>query len=106
MNTTQEVEKRVTLATLKKFIRDNKDNLYALCKSNFDGMTDCVQQVKTTPKKVNPAVIDLENKHTLGIGQIWLVGSSRDWFKAFEDDVFQGINGSNSCGSWTLARIK
>ena len=97
--------KRITLATFKKFIRDNKNNLFIMVQSSFDGMVDCISNVKDIPHKVEvPDVYD--NKNTLGIEGVWLVGSSRDYFKAFEDDMFNGIEVSNSCGCFKVGIIK
>lgn len=96
--------KKITLATFKKFIRDNKDNLYIDVRTSFDGMVDCVTSVKSAPSKV---VFTNENiEHTCGISGAWLVGSSRDYFKAIEDEVFKGIQVSNCCGSFNLTIIK
>ena len=106
MTTQTASEKRITLASLKKFIKENKDNLYAFRSNDFDGMTDCVQEVKQSSKKVKASKINLEDKNTLGIGAIWLVGSSRDWFKWFSDEIFEGIHISNCFGSSRIARLK
>ena len=101
-----ETKIKITRATMKAFITKNKENLFSLCKSDFDGMTDCVQQVKSAPKKVDSSLIDFEKKNTLGIESIWLVGSSRDYFSPYEDAMFKGIKISNSCGSSVIAVIK
>lgn len=98
------LEKKITKATFKKFIRDNKDNLFINVTSDFDGMTDCVQQVNQVPHKV--IFKDEYNENTLGIVGVWLVGSSRDYFKAVEDEISRGIRVTNSCGSFTLSILK
>lgn len=89
--------KKVTLATIKKFVRDNKDNLYFKLKSSFDGMTDCVEQRESGWRKVTP---DLENinGYTMGIDGAWFVGSSRDYFTPIEN----GYEVYNCCGSFYL----
>ena len=69
-------EKKITRATLKKFIKMFENNLYVKQTSAFDGMTDCVQEVFSDFTKVEK--IDLENRYTFGIKGLWLVGQSRD----------------------------
>ena len=103
MNT---IEKKLTRASFKKFVQDNKDNLYILVKMDFDSMTDCIQQVDMVPRKVNPSEIDLEDKYKFGINGVWLVGRSRDSFSQYEDELFVGIHVANSCGSFNLAKMK
>lgn len=98
--------KRFTRSSLVKFIKENKDNLYIMVKSDFDGMTDCVQSVNMVPTKVDASKINLDNRDTLGISGAWLVGSSRDWFTPFEDEMFVGVHVSNCCGSWSIGRMK
>lgn len=91
--------KKFTRASLKKFIRDNKDSLYICVKSSFSGMTDCVEQVDNGYVDVVPGDIDFTDVHTFGIPGLYLVGSSRDRFRV-EDDG--GITISNCCGHCTL----
>ena len=57
--------KKITLATLKTFIRKNQDNLYIKVKSSFDSNTDCVMSTEDNFRKING--IDFTNKNTLGI---------------------------------------
>lgn len=95
--------KKITLATLKSFVRKNSDKLHINLRSKFDGMTDSVQQVgnQFCPVTINPE--DVNASHTLGIPGAWIVGSSRDWFKPYEDETFTGIDVSNSCGNFIVA---
>ena len=101
-------KKRTTLATFKKFLRQNQGNLFINNQSDFDGMTDCVTECKGNMRKVEYAehANEYARPNTLGIKGVWLVGDSRDYFDTFEDDVFVGIRCSNSCGSWSVAIIK
>lgn len=94
---------KITLATVKKFIRENANSLYAKCSSSFDGMTDCVENRKGDFVKVNPLNIDLKKEHDLGIEQLWFVRDSRDYFHPFNEGGFRGIRISNSCGSSVIA---
>ena len=107
--------KKITLATLKAFVRRNKDKLYIQVETKFDGMVDCVMPVDDKNfSKVEPAGIVLENEiagkdgwthrnYDLGITGLWLVGSSRDTFQEHEDSQFYGINVYNSCGECVVA---
>lgn len=98
---------KITLATFKKFIRENHGNLFFMPESSFDGMTDCVQQCeKPTPRKAEYIADAFYGEHTLGISGVWLVGSSRDYFQPFEDELFKGISVSNCCGSFSIGIIK
>jgi hypothetical protein len=100
--------KKITLATFKAFIKKNKDNLFILNETDFDGMTDCVTDCKGTPRKAefkDPAN-EYALPNTLGIKGVWLVLDSRDYFKPYEDEVFKGIEVSNSCGRFIVGIIK
>jgi hypothetical protein len=70
--------KRITLATVKSFIKKNIDNLYINKKSSFDGMTDCVERLAGGFGKAVRTTEHVE--HTNGIKGAWFVGSSRDYF--------------------------
>lgn len=95
--------KKITLATLKSFIRKNSDKLYINLRSKFSGMTDGIEKVGNS---FEPVTIDNEHvnaSHTLGIAGAWIVGSSRDWLSHYEDETYTGIDVSNSCGHFILA---
>ncbi|MBU3958935.1 MAG: hypothetical protein KKE91_03650, partial [Candidatus Omnitrophica bacterium] len=74
---------KITRATLKKFIKDHKDNLYIEVKTSFDGMIDCISEVKGDFTPVKQA--ENPSNYNLGIQGLWLVGQSRDYFTKFED---------------------
>lgn len=95
--------KKITLATVKKFIKENKDNLLIKVESKFDGMTDCVQSVKDNFDKAISTEWSLKTANTLGIQGAWFVGESRDYFTKYESDSLTGIEVYNSCGSFILA---
>lgn len=90
---------KITRTTVKKFIRENKDEMYINIISAFDGMIDGCEHKKDGFKK---AEYD-ENKNSLGIKGAWFVGSSRDYFDLYEDSEYKGIEVSNSCGCFVLA---
>lgn len=96
--------KKITLATVKSFIKKNSDKLYINVKSSFDGMTDCCESryngfVKAVATAEHP-------DHKQGVEGAWFVGSSRDYFKAFENAELTGIEVYNSCGHFVLAIAK
>lgn len=94
---------RITLATVKSFIKKNPE-LYFRLKSSFNGMTDGVEDVKD---QLSPATRTENNlSYTLGIEGAWFVGGSRDYFSNYSDGTYEGIEVFNSCGSFILARKK
>lgn len=93
---------KITKATFKKFIRDNNETLHINCKSSFSGMDDCVMQLDGGFRKAQPT--DNHKEYTLGVDSgLWLVGGGRDYFAAYEDDKFTGIEVYNSCGTSIIA---
>lgn len=99
--------KKITLSTVKSFIRKNREHLYINVKSSFDGMTDGVEQlhngfVKTEQDKTE-SLNSSYYKSTQGINGAWFVGSSRDYFTAFENENFKGYEVSNACGCFILS---
>lgn len=90
-------QKKITKATFKSFIKKHQGNLYIRNRASFDGMCDGLEWNKGAHFK--PVQHDERfEEHTLGIKGVWLVGSSRDYFKAYEDESFTGIEVSNCCG--------
>ena len=94
--TLTETKKKITLATLKSFIRKNADSLFCKTRSRFDGMTDSIEQVEDFFGRVSP-------EKAIGLQGVYIVGSSRDRFRHFEDESFVGIEVSNCCGRGILA---
>jgi hypothetical protein len=94
--------KKITLATIKAFIKKNRKDLYIRCNSAFDGMTDCVERINDA--QFVPALED-DSLHSnrMGIQGAWFVFNSRDWFEPFERDGFTGYAVSNCCRSFVLA---
>lgn len=91
--------KKVTLATIKAFVRKNADNLFVKVNSSFDGMTDCVQKVEDNFREVS-------EENALGQQGVWCVGGSRDYFTPFENDTYVGFKVSNCCGSGIITTKK
>lgn len=98
---TLKATKKITLATLKSFAKRNENNIFFKVKSDFDGMTDCVQSVKSNWQKSE--IVEPNNYYQSGIKGIYTVGSSRDYFGIYEDEKYFGIRVSNCCGSSILA---
>lgn len=101
------MNKKITLATLKSFVKKNSNNLYINLSSQFNSMTDCVESFYNNNfSNVIVNTSDINYNHTLGINGAWLVGSSRDYMSAFENDEFVGIYVHNCCGSFTIVTKK
>lgn len=92
---------KITKSTIKSFIKKNFDNLYIKVKSEFSGMTDCVEAVQDDFHKV---MKDDRIHNTFGIAGAWFVdGSGRNFFREYNDNGFKGYEVSNCCGRFVLA---
>lgn len=93
--------KKVTRTNFKTFIKKHNDNLFIDVRTAFDGMTDCCEAVKDG---FMPAIKDNEHmEHTFGIRGAWLVNGGRDYFRAYEDETFTGLEVTNCCGRFIIA---
>ena len=92
---------KITKATLKSFVRNNSENLFVKVSSSFDGMTDCVESVNGTYKKVTINPEKANCSHTLGVSGIWLT-NSKNYFSHYEKDGFVGIEVYNCCGCFVV----
>ena len=68
-------------------------------------MVDCVMPVANA-EFVKAEASDRNEEYSLGIKGLWLVGSSRDYFTAFENDQYIGYEIDNCCGSQTVVIAK
>lgn len=93
--------KKITLATIKSFVRKNENNLLIRVTSTFDGMTDCVQQIENEFEKIKKAEYKYENN--LGFNGIWLVGGGRNYFSQLNTKGKIGFHVYNCCGSFDIA---
>lgn len=91
---------KITKSTFKSFLRKNPTFMLQVG-SRFDGMTDCVQQVKDSFSR--PRKADYPCDNNLGFAGMWLVGGGRDYFYEFNEGGLRGIRVSNCCGSFTVA---
>lgn len=99
------MQKKITKATFKSFIKKNLDNLYLKTKSSFNPMCDGVEYMgKADFLKADLAKSYSENN--CGIEGVWLVGSSGNSFELFDSELFEGIEVYNCCGSFILAKPK
>jgi hypothetical protein len=98
---------KVTLATLKSFLKKNEGNLLFKEYSRFDGMQDMVVQNEQSAFKPLVGKFNPDDESSLGYQhQIWCVRGSRDSFTwmASADGTMEGIHCYNACGSWTVVR--
>lgn len=96
--------KKITKATVKKFVKDNLDSgkLFLKRKSSFSGMSDMVETVENNGFEL--AVKTEKNmEYTMGIQGAWFVNNSRDYFTYECKDGFHIIEVSNCCGSFEIA---
>jgi hypothetical protein len=95
---------KITKATLKSFIKKNKDNLYINVKSKFDGMTDSCESAHNGFSKAQKD--NSFDKNKLGYKGIWLVHGSGNYFREYEDMILKGIEVYNCCGRFIVATEK
>ena len=96
-----DLAKKATMATVKAFIKNNRDALLIDCESSFDGMVDGVRGCANRGfTKALPAEM---SSHTFGVHGAWFVGSSRDYITPFRKDGVEGYRIYNCCGSFNLA---
>lgn len=94
---------KITLATVKSFVRKNQGKIYIDVRSSFDGMIDGLRFEDGGLTLAQKDERNCNQNYTLGISGAWFVGSSRDYFFWFENDNFDGIEVVNSCGKFILA---
>ena len=96
--------KRVTMATVKSFIRKNRDNLLIKNLSDFDGMVDCVMPANDTGfRKAQEPEQGRNHENCLGIRGAWFVLGGGDRFSPFNDNGVTGFEVYNCCGNFVLA---
>lgn len=96
------MEKKITKATFKSFLRKNADKLFIQCRSSFDGMYDSVMPVDN-PQFVPTIQSDRFHENNCGIQGVWIVGDSGNSFNKYEKDGYSGIAVHNCCGSFIVA---
>jgi len=95
---------KITMATVKSFIRKNEGALYIQCNSFFAGMIDgCPYDKNSKFVKAQKPDAGQNHENCLNVHGAWFVGSSRDRLMEFEDKDFKGISVHNCCVSFILA---
>lgn len=98
--------KKITLATVKSFVRKNEGNLYIEVSSSFNGMIDCCDDTLNcdfTP--VTKVTWPRPGCPSTYIDSHPILGShgSGNLLRSYEDDNFIGFNVYNCCGSFNIA---
>ncbi len=97
--------KKITLATIKAFIKKNRATLLIEQTSRFYGMSDCVETcMGHSFGPAQPADHACENN--LGIAGVWFVFGSRDYFEVIDSDKVTGYRVYNCCGSFNIGVSK
>ena len=122
MTATATATKRITIATVKSFIRRNRAALFVREQSCFDAMQDMVTNsyrnefAPAAPRQnqiycdgwdsLPPKYINVSEDHptTLGLVGVWFCGG--DLCEKFENDDFTGYKVYNCCGTWFVAVAK
>jgi hypothetical protein len=94
---------KVTKATLKSFVKKNRNQLYINVKSVFSGYTDGLESQNAGFKKIEFEGFEATAEHTLRIKGLWLVNGGGDRFHEFDDGEYTGIEYHNACGHGILA---
>ena len=98
---------KITLTTIKKFIKDNKGKIFISTINRFNGMTDGIDPCKDksfkSANQTEPKQLDYGRDNTLGIENAHFVFDSRDYFMAYIDTEFYGYEISNCIGNFILA---
>ena len=91
-----------TVATLKSFIRKNKQDLFIHTKSHFDGMYDSVMNISGSKfEPVRCAGAGMTDR-TLGIAGAW-VTHGRNHITEYNNGEYRGYAVWNCCGEFILA---
>jgi hypothetical protein len=114
---TTATQKKITVATVKSFIKKNRSRLMVEVKSSFDGMQDMVTRCEGGFREATPrtywsqdargyVAVSEDCKYSLGILGVYFVGGSRDSCSRFETETLVGFEVSNCCGTWKVAISK
>ncbi len=99
-----DLTKKATIATIKSFIKKNRQNLLISVRSSFDGMCDGVRDCED--QGFSPALEGGHADNSFGIQGAWFVGSSRDYITPFNKnengEVFEGYEIYNCCSHFLL----
>lgn len=93
--------KKITIATVKSFIKKSGSKLHILTQERFDGMQDMVCATGNT--EFSPVIPTTFDSRTLGVCGAVFVRGGRDYCAEYNNGVFSGIRISNCCTSFILA---
>ncbi len=91
MKASELASKKITMGTLKSFIKKSNE-LFVEVKQSFCGMSDCVEVIE------NPEIVLVSKENAIGHSGVWCVGGGRDYLSFIEREKMFGIKVSNSCG--------
>lgn len=97
--------KRITLATIKSWMKKNEGRIYVQERSRFDGSIDAVSyheapEFNLAQPSYNP------HKNNFNMRGVWFVFGGGDCYTPYDDGKFQGYEVYNCCGSFILATLK
>lgn len=102
--------KKITLTTVKSFVRKNREQLQIMKLSQFDGMIDAISNnpnpafhPASAPDSTGKPFRSIGRDPYMGIAGAWFVYGSRDHFREFNENGMVGIEVSNCCGRFVLA---
>lgn len=98
------MEKKITKATLKSFIKKNLNNILVGYKSSFNSMSDMIEETKCNFSKLNIDKYD-EKKSTLGLFNLHL-HVDRLYIENFETSEYKGYNVYSCCGEYNIVIVK
>ncbi len=96
--------KKITIATVKSFIKKNTESLFINVKSRFDGMTDGIEDRNGGFQKIRKAT--QFHERTMGYDGINFTSSTKNWCEHYEDDLYKGFRVDNCCGCFIVAILK
>jgi len=90
--------KKITKATFRNFINKNRERLYIKVTSRFNGYVDMIE---SQDEEFEKAIFNATSM--MGVAGLYLVGQSRDYFAAYDDGIYTGIQYNNCVGSGVIA---
>ena len=103
----KKIMKKITLTTIKKFIKENKGKIYIKNISHFNGMTDgidnCENQNFYLSEQTEIKQKQYGRDNTLGLKGAYFVFDTRDYFNTFNENNFKGFTISNCIGHFVIA---
>lgn len=95
------MSKKITLATIKSFIRKNRAELLVNVKSSFDSSIDGQSSRNDGFKRATES--DCPCANNLGISGLWFVGGGRNFFDPYSENGLTGYKIGNCCARFIVA---